>query len=108
MPVIDELCEANLIGHSTFVCLPQCFKDDKIWFTEIGEGTGNRDFVYKMSELEFRPLKTQDEIKHEKLINALVNKMITSLCKPISIEEYKILAESILVDEGIKELLKSY
>jgi hypothetical protein len=59
IPKVGEECEANLIGHPVFLCLPHCFSNGKVWFTEIREGKGDRDFVYDVSKMEFRPTITE-------------------------------------------------
>ena len=66
-PKVGEECEANLIGRPTFICIPHFFKDGKVWFTEVRDGKGDRDFIYRVDELEFRPLRTQEEIEREEL-----------------------------------------
>lgn len=67
LPPVGVKCEANLRSQPSFVCLPMAVINDEIWFKEIREGKGNRNFIYKISELEFRPLKTEAEKEQESL-----------------------------------------
>ena len=64
LPPVGTSCEAKWIGSSTWKLIK--FKgsySDDIWFSS----GGNQEIVLR-SEIEFRPLKTQEEIDREEFI----------------------------------------
>jgi hypothetical protein len=59
IPKVGEECEANLIGRPVFLCLPHCFSNGNVWYTEIREDKTHIDFVCAVSKIEFRPTITE-------------------------------------------------
>lgn len=99
LPPVGVKCEGkhSMTTNGWFECVVNAYKDDKVWFTEYLDSSV-REFVYPVSVIEFRPIKSP----RERAIEAGLSKLDLRACKILRFENAVERVVGQLVDAGWK------